>query len=73
MCTIALAKVQRNYNCYNVYFYECLHNNTKVFCFFKLKECVEAPGLFFLYIFNNHEVLMQLFAFRYASCVKGTS
>ena len=24
MCTIALAKVQRNYNCYNVYFYECL-------------------------------------------------
>ena len=24
MCTIADAKVQRNYNCYNVYFYECL-------------------------------------------------
>ena len=24
MCTIAGAKVQRNYNCYNVYFYECL-------------------------------------------------
>jgi len=24
MCTIALAKVQQNYNCYNVYFYECL-------------------------------------------------
>ena len=32
MCTIATAKVQRNYNCYNVYFYECLRkseNNTK--------------------------------------------
>ena len=27
MCTIALAKVQRNYNCYNVYFYECLPKN----------------------------------------------
>ena len=26
MCTIADAKVQINYNCYNVYFYECLHN-----------------------------------------------
>jgi len=25
MCTIAVAKVQLNYNCYNVYFYECLH------------------------------------------------
>ena len=24
MCTIATAKVQRNYNCYNVYFNECL-------------------------------------------------
>ena len=24
MCTIAGAKVQRNYNCYNVYFNECL-------------------------------------------------
>ena len=24
MCTIAVAKVQLNYNCYNVYFYECL-------------------------------------------------
>ena len=24
MCTIAVAKVQPNYNCYNVYFYECL-------------------------------------------------
>ena len=24
MCTIATAKVQRNYNCHNVYFYECL-------------------------------------------------
>ena len=24
MRTIATAKVQRNYNCYNVYFYECL-------------------------------------------------
>ena len=24
MCTIAPAKVQRNYNCYNVYFNECL-------------------------------------------------
>ena len=24
MCTIATAKVQINYNCYNVYFYECL-------------------------------------------------
>ena len=27
MCTIAGAKVQRNYNCYNVYFYECLPAN----------------------------------------------
>ena len=27
MCTIALAKVQRNYNCYNVYFNECLPSN----------------------------------------------
>ena len=26
MRTIADAKVQLNYNCYNVYFYECLHN-----------------------------------------------
>ena len=26
MCTIATAKVQRNYNCYNVYFNECLLN-----------------------------------------------
>ena len=24
MCTIAVAKVQPNYNCYNVYFNECL-------------------------------------------------
>ena len=24
MCTIATAKVLQNYNCYNVYFYECL-------------------------------------------------
>ncbi len=24
MCTIANAKVRQNYNCYNVYFYECL-------------------------------------------------
>lgn len=24
MCTIADAKVRQNYNCYNVYFYECL-------------------------------------------------
>ena len=30
MCTIALAKVQRNYNCYNVYFYECLLRNPAV-------------------------------------------
>ena len=38
MCTIALAKVplgsaawlcqERNYNCYNVYFYECLSGKT---------------------------------------------
>ena len=27
MCTIATAKVQRNYNCYNVYFNECLRCN----------------------------------------------
>ena len=27
MCTIATAKVQRNYNCYNVYFNECLLPN----------------------------------------------
>ena len=27
MCTIAGAKVQRNYNCYNVYFNECLQLN----------------------------------------------
>ena len=27
MCTIATAKVQRNYNCHNVYFYECLRIN----------------------------------------------
>jgi hypothetical protein len=27
MRTIATAKVQRNYNCYNVYFNECLHRN----------------------------------------------
>ena len=27
MCTIATAKVQRNYNCDNVYFNECLHQN----------------------------------------------
>ena len=25
MCTIAGAKVQTGYNCYNVYFYGCLH------------------------------------------------
>ena len=25
MCTIADAKVQLYYNCYNVYFYECIH------------------------------------------------
>ncbi len=24
MCTIADAKVQLNYNCYNMYFYDCL-------------------------------------------------
>ena len=24
MCTIADTKEQKNYNCYNVYFYECL-------------------------------------------------
>ena len=28
VCTIADAKVQRNYNCYNVYFNECLRNLT---------------------------------------------
>ena len=27
MCTIATAKVQLNYNCYNVYFNGCLHYN----------------------------------------------
>ena len=27
MCTIAIAKVQRYYNCYNVYFNECLLPN----------------------------------------------
>ena len=27
MCTIAGAKVQLNYNCYNVYSIECLHLN----------------------------------------------
>ena len=26
MRTIATAKVQRNYNCYNVYFNKCLHH-----------------------------------------------
>ena len=30
MCTIAGAKVQLNYNCYNVYFYECLRINNKI-------------------------------------------
>ena len=52
MCTIALAKVQRNYNCYNVYFYECLlfakigiisetskHNASKFGKRCKNKEC----------------------------------
>ena len=34
MCTIAAAKVQRNYNCYNVYFNECLHFN----------ECLQKNG-----------------------------
>jgi len=38
MCTIALAKVQRNYNCYNVYFYECLLLNVG----FLLLSCVPA-------------------------------
>ena len=32
MCTIATAKVQRNYNCYNVYFNECLPITVVVVC-----------------------------------------
>ena len=30
VCTIAPAKVQLNYNCYNVYFYECLLSTAKL-------------------------------------------
>ena len=31
MCTIAGTKVHLNYNCYNVYFYECLRNTENPF------------------------------------------
>ena len=34
VCTIAGAKVQLNYNCYNVYFIECLQNNDLTSDFF---------------------------------------
>ena len=34
MRTIATAKVQRNYNCYNVYFNECLRLRHFLFIFF---------------------------------------
>ena len=42
MCTIATAKVQRNYNCYNVYFNECLRINAMME---RTKETSEAAGL----------------------------
>ena len=38
MCTIATAKVLQNYNCYNVYFYECLLCK-------KLKTVMTACGI----------------------------
>ena len=43
MCTIALAKVQRNYNCYNVYFYECLRNiNKKLYLIFDFSVYIDT-------------------------------
>ena len=51
MCTIADAKVRQNYNCYNVYFYECLHSlNVMIFSFIfiihsaKIKETPAVLG-----------------------------
>ena len=38
VCTIADAKVQRNYNCYNVYFNECLQN-------YAVEDISEITGL----------------------------
>ena len=52
MCTIAGAKVQLNYNCYNVYFYECLLNtctqsNAYMECTFFLFVILVAVGSLF--------------------------
>ena len=37
MCTIAGTKVHLNYNCYNVYFYECLRLSQETNLYFKIK------------------------------------
>ena len=34
MCTIADAKVRQNYNCYNVYFNECLRKFDSISSFY---------------------------------------
>ena len=63
MCTIAGAKVQLNYNCYNVYFYECLPLLTALmFEFYFLvivkllifSELTKHRGLFYSYFMLNY-------------------
>ena len=49
MCTIADAKVRQNYNCYNVYFNECLPYSFEIyifdaFYFRDLKICLELSS-----------------------------
>ena len=64
MCTIALAKVQRNYNCYNVYFYECLpFLKVRSLCSTRLAYALEnsiapsykrSPHFLCLFMLNTH-------------------
>jgi hypothetical protein len=57
MCTIALAKVQRNYNCYNVYFYECLPYNLIVK---KDKDAAKAFATKLQAIHPENEIAKQI-------------
>jgi hypothetical protein len=46
MCTIADAKVRQNYNCYNVYFNECLLNISLISIIdSSISVCVKAAAV----------------------------
>ena len=45
MCTIADAKVQRNYNCYNVYFNECLQTYKYLVVFNIIDKNIHIRGM----------------------------